>query len=143
MLIFVLTFKDQKNQYLFLNTYNGFISKINKAMEVKKYLYLDNCPPRKFSPQVRIGVWAKVKVSFRVGRQPGNWPRGKFPSPQVKVRFWLSVNLGVGGQFSSGVIFLEPLPVRTFILCFLYHILHSAHKHSYTSKKSLTEDCLA
>ena len=34
MLIFVLAFKDQKNQYLFLNTYNLFISRINKAVEV-------------------------------------------------------------------------------------------------------------
>ena len=37
LLIFVLTFKDQKNQYLFLNTFDDFISKINKVMEVKKY----------------------------------------------------------------------------------------------------------
>ena len=38
MLIFVLTFifQDQKNQYIFLNTYN-FIRKINKVMEVKNY----------------------------------------------------------------------------------------------------------
>ena len=34
--MFALTviFKNQENLYLFLNTYNDFISKINKAMKV-------------------------------------------------------------------------------------------------------------
>ena len=31
----------------------------------------ENCPP------VRVGVWVKVRVSFRVGGQPDNCPRGK------------------------------------------------------------------
>ena len=131
LLIFVLTFKDQKNQYLFLNTYNGFISKINKAMEVKKFWYLDNCPPRKIAPPPPprfgpgVGVWAKVRFSFRVGGQPDNRSRRKLlpPSPppaaMVRVRVWLRVSFGVGGQFSSGAIFLQPLPVRKFISCFL------------------------
>ena len=54
-MIFALTFKDEKNQYLFLNTHNGFISKINKAMEVKKYWYPDNYPLRKIASQLRFG----------------------------------------------------------------------------------------
>ena len=107
MLVFALTFKDQKNQYLFLNTYNGFISKINKAMEVKKFWYLDNCPPRKLPPPPRfgpgVGVWAKVRVSFRVGGQPDNWFRRKFPPPLwLGLGFGLGLVLGLGGSFPRG-----------------------------------------
>ena len=107
LLVFVLTFKDQKNQYLFLNTYNGFISKINKAMEVKKFWYLDNCPPRKLPPPPRfgpgVGVWAKVRVSFRVGGQPDNWFRRKFPPPLwLGLGFGLGLVLGLGGSFPRG-----------------------------------------
>ena len=39
--------------------------------------YLDNCSPRKIAPPVRVGVWVKVRVSFSVGGQPDNCPRGK------------------------------------------------------------------
>ena len=63
--------------------------------------YPDNCPP------VRVGVWIKVRVSFRVGGQPDNWPREKLP-PEVRVGVWPRVSFGVGGQFSSGPIVLEP-----------------------------------
>ena len=129
MPIFVLTFKDQKNQYLFVNTYNGFISEINKVTEVKKYWYPDNCPP------VRVGVWVKVRVSFRVGAVGCNQTiASKENCPPVRVRSWLRVSFGVGEQFSLGAIFLEPLPVHKFILCFLYHILHRIYRtfHSDT-----------
>ena len=34
-------------------------------------------PPEENCPSVRIGVWAKTKINFRVGRQPDNCPRGK------------------------------------------------------------------
>ena len=88
----------------------------------------ENCLP------VRVGVSAKVRVIFRVGGQPNNCPRGKL-TPPVRVRVWLRVSFGVGGQFSSGTIFLEPLPVRKFILFFLYHVLN---KYTYTSKQLLT-----
>ena len=49
----------------------------------------ENCSP------VRIGVWVKVKVSFRVGGQPNIFPRGKYPPSRVRV--WVSVSFGVGG----------------------------------------------
>ena len=75
-------------------------------------------PPKENCPSVEVGIWAKVRVSFRVGGQPGNWARGKL-SPPVRVRVWLGVSFGVGGHFSSGAIFLEPLPMHKFILCFL------------------------
>ena len=54
--------------------------------------YPDNCPPRKIAPpQVRVGLWVKVRVSFRDGGQD-NCPRGKFPQA--------SVSFGVGEQLS-------------------------------------------
>ena len=35
-------------------------------------------PAEKFPPPpVEIGVWVKVRVSFRVGGQPDNCPQGK------------------------------------------------------------------
>ena len=61
-----------ENQYLFLNTYNGFISKINKVM--KEILVSGQLPPYENCSLVRVGVWTKVRVSFRVGGQPDNWP---------------------------------------------------------------------
>ena len=36
-------------------------------------------PPEENCPAVRIGVWIKVKVSFRVGGKPDNCPREKQP----------------------------------------------------------------
>ena len=36
-------------------------------------------PPEENCPAVRIGVWVKVKVSFRVGGKPDNCPREKQP----------------------------------------------------------------
>ena len=57
-----------------------------------QFLFKENCLP------VRVGVWVKVRVGFRVG---GN----QRIAPPVSVRVWLRVR---GGQFSSAVIALEP-----------------------------------
>ena len=35
--------------------------------------------PRGKLPPVRVGVWVKVKVGFRVEGQPDNCPGGKLP----------------------------------------------------------------
>ena len=59
-------------------------------------------PPEENCPTVRVGVWVKVRVSFRVGEQPDNCPE------ENRVRVWLKVSFGVGGQFSSSAIALEP-----------------------------------
>ena len=56
---------------------------------------------------IRVGVWVKVKVSFRVGGKPDNCLQGKLHP--VRVRVCLRVSFGVRGQFSSGTIVLEPL----------------------------------
>ena len=56
-------------------------------------------------PPVRVGFSVKVRVSFRVGRQPDNslgekWPPGQGYGLDY---FWS------WGQFSSGAIVLEPI----------------------------------
>ena len=62
------------------------------------FRYPENCPP------VRVGVWVKLRVSFRFGGQPDNCQRGKLP-PRLWLLFGLRLVLGLGGQFSSGAIF--------------------------------------
>ena len=59
----------------------------------------ENCPP------VRIGIWVKVRVSFRVGGKQTTAPEENFPP--VRVRFWLRVSFGVGGLFPSGAVALD------------------------------------
>ena len=58
-------------------------------------------------PPVRVGVWVKMRVSFKVGGQPDYCPREK--SPPVRGRLWLRVNFGAVGQLSSEAIVLEHL----------------------------------
>ena len=65
-------------------------------------------PPEEHCPLVRVGVWAKARVSFRVGGQPDNCPWEKLLSTSSGLGFWLKVSFGVGGQFSSWAIALEP-----------------------------------
>ena len=65
------------------------------------FAYLDNCSPRKIALPVRVGVWVKVRVSFRVGDNQRIVPEEN--CPLVRVSF------GGGEQFSSGAIVLEPL----------------------------------
>ena len=55
-------------------------------------------PPRKIVRPVRVRVWVKVSVSFRVGGQPDNCPRGKWPPVRVRVIF----EVGGEGNFPRG-----------------------------------------
>ena len=63
-------------------------------------------PPKENCPLVRFGILVKVRVSFRVERQPDNCSEAKLPL--VRVRVWVRVNFGVRVQFSLGAIVLEP-----------------------------------
>ena len=53
--------------------------------------------PKENYPQVRVEVWVRVRVSFRVRGQPGNCPGGKL---LVRVRVWVRVSFGVEGEIS-------------------------------------------
>ena len=96
-------------------SFKDYIFKDTKAICLKCVDYMKICfkmvsgqlPPEENSPLVRVGVWVKVRVSFRVGGgQPYNCSRRTF-SP-VTARVWLRVSFKVGGQFSSGEIVLKP-----------------------------------
>ena len=62
--------------------------------------------PEENCPVVRIGVWVKVKVSFRVGKQPDNYPQDC--CPRLGLGFGVGLVLWFGGQFSSWALVLEP-----------------------------------
>ena len=75
----------------------------------------ENCPP------VTVGVWVNVRVSFRVGGQPENYPQGKLPP--VRVRVWVRVSSGVWGQFSLGAIVLE---LSCLLICSFIFVIFSS-----------------
>ena len=65
--------------------------------------YPDNCPSEENCPPVTVGIWVKIRVSFRVGGNQTivseeNWHL-------VRVRVWVMVSFGVGGR----AIVLEPI----------------------------------
>ena len=71
--------------------------------------------PEENSPPVRIGVWVKVRVSFRVGGQPENCPRGKQPPGQRQ-------GLGQGQFWGWGTISLGGNCPRTVFLLYLFRL---------------------
>ena len=71
-------------------------------MSIRTIAPEENCPP------VRVGVWVKVKVGFRVGGGDNQTIALEKNCPSVRVRVWLRVSFGGVGQFSSGAIVQEP-----------------------------------
>ena len=94
-------------------------------------------PPEENCPPIRVGIWIKVRVNFRVGGQPHNCFQGKL----VKVRVWVRVSFGFGGQFSSGAIVLEPITsaqitnteIFAFIAVLVFKLL--SRKVLFTNRK--------
>ena len=66
-------------------------------------------PPEENCPLVMVWVWVKVRISFRVGGGGNQTVALKKSCPSVRVRVWLRVSFGVGEQFSTGAIILEPI----------------------------------
>ena len=64
-------------------------------------------PPEENCPPLRAKVSVKVRVSFRVGRQPDIIALKEI-APWLGLKFGLGFSFGVGGQFSLGANFLEP-----------------------------------
>ena len=56
----------------------------------------EKCPP------VRVGVWLKFRVSFRVGGQSDNCPRENRPVIRLRVRVRISFGVGGRGIFLEG-----------------------------------------
>ena len=83
------------NKFLTRDFFSTYIGTVSGQFPLK-----ENCLP------VRVGVLVKVRVSFRVGGNQTIAPEEN--CPPVRVRVWLRVSFGVGGQFSSGAIVLEP-----------------------------------
>ena len=71
-------------------------------------------PPRKIVPQLELGFGSKPRLVLGLGGNQTIVPERN--CTQVSVRVWLRVSFGVGGQFSSGAIVLEP-SVRHTMVC--------------------------
>ena len=67
-------------------------------------------PHNENCPLVRVGIWVKVRVSFSVGGEQTIASEKIFPT--VRVRVWLRVSFGIGRQFSSGAIAVEPFSTK-------------------------------
>ena len=68
--------------------------------------YPDNCPPRKINLRLGLGFGSRSGLILGLGGNQTIAPDENCPS--VRVRVWLRVSFGVGGQFSSEAIALEP-----------------------------------
>ena len=83
-----------------------------KRFPLKKYFtegncwYPGNCPPRKIAPWLGLGFGSRLGLVLGLGGNQTITPKEN--CPPVRVRVWLRVSFGVGGQFSSGAIVLEP-----------------------------------
>ena len=70
------------------------------------YVSIRTIAPQGKLPPVKVGVWIKVRVSFRVGGNQKIAHDGN--CPPVTVRIWLRVSFGVGeGNFLLQNIFFR------------------------------------
>ena len=89
----------------------------NIHIRVEKIVKRDNVyngirtifPPRKISPRLGLGFGSRLGLVLGLGDNQTIAPKGN--SPPVRVRVWVRVSLGVGGQFSLGAIFLAPYTI--------------------------------
>ena len=63
-------------------------------------------PPSKTAPRLGLGFGSRSGLVLGLRNNQTIPPKENCPT--VSVRVWLRVSFGVGGQFSSGVIVLEP-----------------------------------
>ena len=90
-------------------SFKDYIFKDTKAICLKCVDYMKICfkmvsgqlPPEENSPLVRVGVWVKVRVSFRVGG--GNHTIApEEPFPRLRLGFGLGLVLRLGDNFPRG-----------------------------------------
>ena len=79
----------------------------NNLKAICYWRYLDNCPPRKFAPKWGLRFESWLGLVLGLGGNGTIAPvKNCYP---VRVSVWVRVSFGVGGQFSSRAIVLEPL----------------------------------
>ena len=79
----------------------------NNLKAICYWRYLDNCPPRKFAARLGLGFESRLGLVLGLGGNQTVAPvKNCHP---VRVRVSVRVSFGVGGQFSSRSIVLEPL----------------------------------
>ena len=75
--------------------------------------YPDNCPQKKIAPRLGLGLGSRSGLVL--GLDGNETIAAEKNCPPVRVRVWLRVSFGVGGQFSSGTMILEPFRNKTNI----------------------------
>ena len=78
--------------------------------------------PRRKLPPVRVGIWVKVTVSFRIGGQPDNCPRGTLLSGQGCTCSDIKTNWIVISNTCNGKIFIKHHLLFVFISIYLTSI---------------------
>ena len=70
------------------------------------FRYSDNCHLRKIAPRLGLGFGSSLGLLLGFGSNQAIALEENCPA--VRVTIWVRVSYGVGGQFSSGAIVLEP-----------------------------------
>ena len=106
--------------YITFTTFVSIVSYLEQTFFSRKYFdvfisvggYPDNCPPRKNASRLGLGFWSRLRLVLGLrGGRGGGGDQTIFPEencPAVRVRVWTRLSFGVGWQFSSGTIVLEP-----------------------------------
>ena len=83
--------------YSFQKFYSSFSQSLLQYCETASQGYPDNCPPKENCPPVRVGLWFKVRNSFRVGDNQTITPEEN--CPPVGLGFGLGLVLGLAAVF--------------------------------------------
>ena len=106
--------------YITFTTFVSIVSYLEQTFFSRKYFdvfisvggYPDNCPPRKNASRLGLGFWSRLRLvlGLRGGRGRGRKQTivPEENSTSVRVMVWTRLSFGVGWQFSSGTIVLEP-----------------------------------
>ena len=92
------------SKYLLL--LNWIVWKFSNLIIVLIIWYSDNWPPKWIAPRLGLGFESRLGLVLGLGDNQTIAPEEN--CPLFRVRVWVRVSFGVGGQFSSGAIVLEP-----------------------------------
>ena len=107
--------------YITFTTFVSIVSYLEQTFFSRKYFdvfisvggYPDNCPPRKNASRLGLGFWSRLRLVLELQVGVGGGGRNQTIVPEenstsVRVMVWTRLSFGVGWQFSSGTIVLEP-----------------------------------